>query len=578
MNKHDRRSYFRVKETLPIKLLIRDPETKKQNVVEGEALNIGLAGLLISVKELLPKIDRGIIETMLPVPFKTVKARIKIKWRDDQKQYYGLEFTNSPENQLADWQTYIKDYGSSTSDRRQKEIQRRLTNTADDTNNYNGNDRGTDSYSGNSKYSTNQEKRRTLRRISDVSRALEFTCGKKVPVTRANLIPSCKEIDYSNSSAKVRRDWLSNKTGVDLQHIGVFSGDPASLKGNIENFIGFAQIPLGLAGPLKINGEFAKGDFYVPMATTEGALVYTYTQGMQVLSLAGGVNTILLKDELHISSFFGFKRLFEAQKFKIWLGANFQRIKAEAEKTTQYGKLIRIDPVLFDKNVVLTFFYSTGDASGLNMTTIATEAACQLICSITKPEKFYIQSNYSAIKKITAHNFITGYGKTIIAECTIPRVLLKRTFNILPEVIVEYFRVISLSSIHAGMIGLNGHAANGLAAIFMACGQDVASVVESHISIVNYELNENGDLYASVKLPSLVLGTVGGGVRLATQRECLEIMGCYGHGAAKKFSEIIAASVLAGEIVIWARVANGTFVDAHKKYGRKAQNKRPILA
>ncbi|MFQ5991806.1 MAG: 3-hydroxy-3-methylglutaryl-CoA reductase, partial [Nitrospiraceae bacterium] len=213
--------------------------------------------------------------------------------------------------------------------------------------------------------------------------------------------------------------------------------------------------------------------------------------------------------------------------------------------------------------------YTTGDAMGMNMITFATEEACKYIVAAVKPKKFYLQSNFSSMKKVSFHNFVVGYGKSVVSEVTIPRSLIKWIFHISPEEIVDYYQVVRLSTTHAGMIGISGHTANALAAVFIACGQDVASVVDSHVGVTNFEVTEEGDLYVSVKLPSLLVGTIGGGTDLATQRECLGLLGCSGPGQSKKFAEILAATALAGEIAICAKVANGTFPNAHKKYGRK---------
>lgn len=552
----DRRSYFRAKEIVPVSILFRDRDTKKFKKYIGEAIDVGLAGLSISTEKVLPPVEKGLIEVTLPNPVSLVKARIRIKWRKDEKCLYGLEFYSSENHNLHHWEAFVKaSLSSVVPDRRQKKESRKFSN-------------------GLAHPTKAGEQRKIIRRITDLlpsenSDEMRNGKGRRSPITTLDLIPNRKDENYTDQTAAVRRKWLELKTGVELKNVGAFSESPENMQGNIENFVGVAQVPVGVAGPLKVNGDFAKGNFYVPMATTEGALVYTYTQGMQILSLAGGVNTALLKDELHISSIFSFKTISEALNFSKWLSANFDRIKTQADGTTRHGTLLRIEPIIFDRNVTVKFYYSTADASGINMITFATDAACKFICSIVKPTKFYIQSNYSSIKKVTSHNFITGYGKSIVAECVIPRRLVKRTFNIWPEAMVDYFNLVLLGTTHAGMIGMNGHVANGLAAIFLACGQDVASVVESHISVINYETTEKGDLYASVKLPCLVVGTIGGGIGLGTQRECLELMGCYGTGQAKKFAEIIGAAVLAGEIAICARIANGTFVEGHKKYGRK---------
>lgn len=556
MNKWERRSYFRVKEKLFLSLSLRDRATRKRVFFKGEAFDIGVAGLSILTEQILPNVDQGLIEITLPSPFQPLKARVKIKWRQDEKQFYGIGFTNSPENNFSEWEKFVKGSSSTLPDRRHMEQGRRSNSGAT------------------SCPSSNQEKRKTLRRIEDLwtEGESDLKQGKRSSISRADLIPNFKGIDYTHRAAESRREWLSLKTGASLKHVGVFSESPENMKGNIENFIGVAQVPIGVAGPLKINGEFAKGDFYIPMATTEGVLIYTYNQGMQLISLAGGAIATLLKDETHISPIFVFDSVKESQVFIQWLENNFVRIKECAERTTNHGKLVKIEPYIFDRNVVIKFCYTTGDAMGQNMVTFATEEACKYIVSSVKIKKIYIQSNFSSNKKVTMHHFVTGYGKTVIAEIVVPAALIKRVFGITPEQIVEFYRLVKLTTTHAGMIGINGHTANALAAIFIACGQDAASVVDSYVGVTNFEVMDDRSLYASLKLPSLVIGTVGGGTDLATQRECLNLLGCYGAEGSRKFSEIIVAAALAGEIAICAKVANGTFADGHRKHGRKSQN------
>lgn len=389
-------------------------------------------------------------------------------------------------------------------------------------------------------------------------------------ITKADLIPKLKNMDFTLEGAEKRRKWLSLKTGVNFKHVGIFSEDPQNMRGNIENLIGVSHIPIGIAGPLKVNGEHAMGTYYVPMATTEGAIVFTYTRGMQLISLAGGANVYVLRDEIHISPIFTFESTGRAKWFVKWLDNNFAKIKEEAERTTRHGKLMRIEPHILDKSVVIKFCYTTGDAMGLNMINIATETACKFIVSTVKPEEFFLRSNFSSVKKISMHNYtVGGFGKMVIADIVIPQKLLKRLFQISPEAMTRYCHLTFVSSAHAGMVGMNGHTANGLAAIFIACGQDVANVVDSQASVSACETTKNGDLYVSIKIPNLVIGTVGGGVGLGAQRECLEMLSCYGTGKAKKFAEIVAASLLAGEIAVAAAIVGGYFVDAHKKYGRK---------
>lgn len=387
-----------------------------------------------------------------------------------------------------------------------------------------------------------------------------------------DLLPKVKRKSYTSEAAGIRRDWLSRKCGTDLPHIGRYSESPDNLRGNIENFIGSAQLPIGIAGPLIVNGQHAKGTYYVPLATTEGALTYTCTEGMLLISLAGGATTAILSDQLDISPIFSFNSLVEAKQFCEWVHAHFQSIKQHAESTTRHATLVKVEPHLLDKNVVLKFSYDTGDAMGINMVTFATEEACKFITASVTTKRFYLQPNFSSIKKVTAHHFINGYGKTVVAEAVIPAGLIRRSFHVSPQEVVDFYHTVRLCAAHVGMVGVNGHTANMLAAIYTACGQDIACVVDSHVGVTNFEVADGQALYVSVKLPSLLVGTVGGGTGLATQRECLQLLGCAGQGKAKRFAEIVAASILAGELAICARVANGTFAQAHRKYGRKTGN------
>ena len=390
------------------------------------------------------------------------------------------------------------------------------------------------------------------------------------PLNRADLPPRYREFDFAPQFVQERRDWLTRKTGVSLSHIGVMSEPTQHFQGNIENLIGATHVPLGIAGPIRVNGQDAKGLFYVPMATTEGAITYTYTRGMHLVSMAGGATTRIVRDEIHISPIFVFEHLDAAQAFTSWLGDHFEEIKSEAEKTTRHGRLLRLEPHIFDRSVVVKFCYATGDAMGLNMINIATEEACHWIVPRVHPEEFFLRSNFSSVKKISAHNYaVAGFGKTIMADVTIPRGLLKRLFRVSPETMARYCHLSFVSAAHAGMIGMNGHSANGLTAIFIACGQDVANVVDSQASVSSCEVTKQGDLYVSIKIPNLVVGTVGGGMDLGSQRECLEILDCHGSGKVRKFSEIVAATILAGEIAVAAAICTETFVSAHKKYGRK---------
>jgi len=380
-------------------------------------------------------------------------------------------------------------------------------------------------------------------------------------------IPRSLKNDFEKEIVEKRIKFIQKYTGITFAHINHYSFDPLLTKGNIENFIGVAQIPLGIAGPLKINGEEAKGDFLIPLATTEGALVISYHMGMLMLSKAGGVTVRVLKDNMHISPVFKVENFEDGQRLINWVRENYKKIKQVAEATTRYGKLLSIEPIVIGKGVILKFNYSTADAMGTNMVAIATEEACKYISSALK-KKFFIKSNYSSDKKVCSHNYICGYGKTVFAEATVPSELIK-LMGTTPEEMFEYYKTYVLGSTYSGMIGMNGHVVNGIAALFLACGQDVAEIVSASMAISSGEVTKEGDAYISLYFPSLMVGTVGGGTSLPTQKECLEMLGCYGAGKIKKFTEIVAAVALAGEFSICAAIAGGGFVDAFKKYGRK---------
>ena len=372
---------------------------------------------------------------------------------------------------------------------------------------------------------------------------------------------------YDESSIKQRRGWLEKKIGKPLDALADFSEEADEYRGNIENMLGVAHVPIGIAGPLRVNGQFAKGDFYVPMATTEGVLVNSYTLGMYLLTRSGGVTVRTLGSEMSIAPIFIFASVRESQVFAQWASNNFQMIKKWADSTTNHGHLTRLEPKILGRNVVIRFVYQTGDAMGLNMICKATEKACLEMRSIIKPQRFYLRSNFESDKKVSSTNFHNVHGKSLVAEVVIPRPLLS-VLRSSPEEIVAYSQAIHLSGIHGGMIGNNGQFANGLTSVFVACGQDIAHVVNSHLGVTTSDITTSGDLYISACIPNLLVGTVGGGTNLPTSRACLEILDCFGPGKVNKFAEVIAATLLAGEVSISISLVNGTYVEAHEKFGR----------
>ena len=344
----------------------------------------------------------------------------------------------------------------------------------------------------------------------------------------------------------------------------------AAYQQHVENCIGTVKVPVGVAGPLRIRGMFASGDFYVPLATTESALVASYARGARTISEAGGCLSILLHEGMRRTPGFVLRSLCEAGLFAIWCIEQGEQLRAAAAKTTRHGDLIDIGMAVEGNHVYLILDYTTGDASGQNMVTIATQAVCEYIMenATVRPERFYVEANLSGDKKATAHSFVTVRGKKVSAEVTLPAQLVAERLHTTPQDLERYWKMSAIGAIQSGSIGVQGHFANACAALYIACGQDPACVAESAVGVTRFEVTDGGDLYASVTLPSVVVGTVGGGTALPAQRACLEIMGLAGPGKAQALAEVCGALALAGELSITAALCSGDFTRAHQKLAR----------
>ncbi len=382
-------------------------------------------------------------------------------------------------------------------------------------------------------------------------------------------IPRNKENDYTLEAAQNRREFAKEQTNAELNHVGKYSFDPAVLPGNIENFIGAAQVPIGLAGPLLVNGEHAKGEFYVPLATTEGTLVASYNRGMKLLKESGGVTVTVVDDAMQRAPVFVFPSAREAKNFGVWVKDNFDAIKAQSETTTSVGKLRDIQQFPAAKFLYLRFNYTTGDAAGQNMSGKATKAACDWIMrNYEGIEHYQLEGSIATDKKSSWMNRIHTRGKKVIAEATISAQVLKEIMHVSVEQIFAARLRSQLGGFLAGANNNGSHSANGITAMFIACGQDVANVSESSAALAYAHIDTNGDYYFSITIPALIVATFGGGTGLPTQRECLELMDCYGAGKAKKFAEIVAAAVLAGELSLGSAVVADEWVSSHEQLGR----------
>jgi hydroxymethylglutaryl-CoA reductase (NADPH) len=374
----------------------------------------------------------------------------------------------------------------------------------------------------------------------------------------------------SSDAVDIRREYLEKVNKINLENISKYSlnMDKASQR-NIENPIGAVQIPIGIAGPLKINGEYAKGEFYIPIATSEGALVASINRGCSVITLAKGVNTLIIDDKMTRAPVIRTESIQGSYTIKNWIENNFLRLKKMAETTTKHGELIKIDPILIAGNYVYPRFnYSTGDSMGMNMVTIATEKALELLEEETSGEIISLSGNACVDKKPSNINLIEGRGKSLIADILIPEEIVHNKLKTTAKSIEEVNTIKNLiGSAVSGSMGFNAHYANIIAGLFLATGQDAAHVVEGSLGITTAE-NRNGDLYFSVTIPDLPIATVGGGTFIETAEESLQILDCYGAGKVKKLAEIMVATVLGGELSLIAALSSGHLAKAHKTHGR----------
>ena len=357
------------------------------------------------------------------------------------------------------------------------------------------------------------------------------------------------------------------------------AAETAAYRRAIENFIGTVKVPVGIAGPLKVRGLFADGEYYLPLATTEAALVASYSRGAEVISAAGGCTTAVLAESISRAPGLVFDNLREAAAFADWAAAHVAEIRCVAESTSAHGKLVDLRTTVEGNHVYLHLDFTTGDAAGQNMVTIAADAVCGYIrdAAPSRPRRIFVESNASGDKKACARSLASVRGKRVAAEVLLSADLVKRHLGVSPEDLVEFWCFGALGSVLSGTVGAQAHFANGLAALYIACGQDAACVAESAVGVTRFELAADRALYASVMLPNIVVGTVGGGTELPSQRACLDVLGLSGPGSARALAEICAGLCLAGELSLSAAICAGNFTRAHRVLGRvRARRETPL--
>jgi len=376
-------------------------------------------------------------------------------------------------------------------------------------------------------------------------------------------------------AVEVRRAALERITKTKLEHIGKYSIDlGGATNRNIDNPIGVTQIPVGIAGPLRIRGEYAKGDFYIPLATTEGALVASVNRGASAITASGGCEVRILYEGMTRAPLFKVKNLKEALKLKEWVNANFYKLK-ELMEQDRFLKLKMVEPFVVGRHVFLRFVCETGDAMGMNMITIGLERVVEFIEKENRGVRcIALSGNLCTDKKPSAANFILGRGRSVTADVVIPERVVRKTLKTTSKKIVEVnYGKNFIGSARAGVLGgVNAHVANPIAALYIACGQDPAQIMNSAMAITSAE-EEKGGVYFSILMPSIESGALGGGMNLPTQKEALQILQCYGPGNppgsnARKFAEIACATALAGEISLISALAAGHLARAHERLGR----------
>lgn len=371
---------------------------------------------------------------------------------------------------------------------------------------------------------------------------------------------------------EAKRRFIEKKLKIKLPAIKTYPvGLEAAQVKNCENMIGAVQLPVGIAGPLVIKGELAKGEYYIPLATTEGALVASVSRGCKAVSLSGGVKVMVEDIGITRGPVFKTKGIDKSRGLKVWLNDNLKMLNQVAQKTSSHLALRKIDTTIVGRNVYTRFYFDTQDAMGMNMVTIATDEIAKIIEKETQVKCTSLASNFDIDKKPAWLNFILGRGKRVWAEAVVKRKVVAEVLKTTPEKIHEVvINKCLLGSIVAGSLGYNAHFANIVAAMFLACGQDAAHIVEGSLGITTTDIVDS-DLYICVYLPDLVVGTVGGGTQLPSQKEAFSILGLSGGNKGKnalEFAEIVGASVLAGELSLLSSLAEGSLASAHQKLAR----------
>lgn len=377
-----------------------------------------------------------------------------------------------------------------------------------------------------------------------------------------HIYPTNKYMNLKDfKSTKERREYIEKSRKIKLDNTAKTQiDDEKDIK--CENLIGATAFPLGVAGPLLINNK----DHFIPLATTEGALVASVSRGCKAINLSGGAKTFIENVGVTRGPVFETSGLEESMKLKKWLKDNYNLLKTEAEKTSSHIQLKKLGTRIAGTYVYMRFYFDTQEAMGMNMVTIATEKISQFIQKNTSIRCLAVSGNFCIDKKPAWLNFISGRGKRAWAEVVLKREVVKDVLKTTPE---EFFEVwlskCMIGSAMSGSLGFNAHFANVVAAFFAATGQDIAHTVEGSMGVTTSKVLKNGDLYISIYMPSVMIGTVGGGTKLKIKQEALSIIGAEN---SIELAKVLSGAVLAGEISLLASLAQGSLAKTHEKLGR----------
>jgi len=378
---------------------------------------------------------------------------------------------------------------------------------------------------------------------------------------------------YTEEARIERLSFLEAHFGKKLEHIGRASLSAEDMRGNVENYIGSVAMPVGIAGPLLIRRSDGDKFTYVPMATTEGALVASTCRGARVISASGGVFCQVLRTKLNRIPMFCFDRTEDCLWFVDWINRHRDQIASEIGKVSRHASLIELRSEIQCASVHVHFNFLTGSAAGQNMTTVCTWAACMWILRHARGagspsvREFYIDGGMSGDKKVTYQSFLNGRGRAVIAEAALSPDIIAKYLHLSAEDLHAGFTKALASGVRSGMLGFNINAANVVAAIFIATGQDAGCIHESGLAQLDMQLRD-GVLHASMLMPSLIVGSVGGGTNLPSQKEMLSIMHLGRENPADRVAELIAAYALALDISTLAAIVSGEFVQSHERLGR----------